>query len=39
MVIYGNLIKPHEQPSLAVALRIDESGSMVREDRMIAAKS
>lgn len=43
-VAYGDLRQfdkknpPHEQPSLAVALRIDESGSMVREDRMIAAK-
>lgn len=43
-VAYGDLRQfdkknpPHEQPSLAVALRIDESGSMVREDRMLAAK-
>ncbi|WP_291292879.1 AAA family ATPase [Enterococcus sp.] len=29
---------PHEQPSLAIALRIDESGSMVREGRMTAAQ-
>lgn len=29
---------PHEQPSLAIALRIDESGSMVREGRIIAAQ-
>lgn len=29
---------PHEQPSLAVALRIDESGSMIRDERIEAAK-
>jgi MoxR-like ATPase len=29
---------PHEQPSLAIALRIDESGSMVREGRITAAQ-
>ncbi|EPA0802875.1 AAA family ATPase [Enterococcus hirae] len=29
---------PHEQPSLAVALRIDESGSMIRDERIKAAK-
>lgn len=29
---------PHEQPSLAVALRIDESGSMIRDGRIEAAK-
>lgn len=29
---------PHEQPSLAVAIRIDESGSMIRDERMMAAK-
>lgn len=29
---------PHEQPSLAIALRIDESGSMVREERITAAQ-
>ncbi|MFS0950960.1 AAA family ATPase [Enterococcus thailandicus] len=28
----------HEQPSLAVAIRLDESGSMIREDRIEAAK-
>lgn len=29
---------PHEQPSLAVAIRVDESGSMIRDDRIEAAK-
>lgn len=29
---------PHEQPSLALALRIDESGSMIREDRILYAQ-
>lgn len=29
---------PHEQLSLAVALRIDESGSMIRDERIEAAK-
>lgn len=29
---------PHEAPSLAIALRVDESGSMVREGRLDAAK-
>ncbi|EOH89778.1 AAA family ATPase [Enterococcus villorum] len=29
---------PHEQPSLSVALRIDESGSMIRDGRIEAAK-
>ncbi|KAF1302518.1 MULTISPECIES: AAA family ATPase [Enterococcus] len=28
---------PHEVPSLALALRIDESGSMIREDRITTA--
>lgn len=30
---------PHEQPSLAVAIRVDESGSMMRNDRIEFAKS
>lgn len=30
---------PHEIPSLAVALRVDESGSMLRDQRMQAAKT
>lgn len=44
-VAYGDLRNfdkknpPHEQPSLAVAVRIDESGSMIRDDRIEAAKS
>lgn len=29
---------PHERPSLAVALRIDESGSMIRDERIEVAK-
>ncbi|HAP8455012.1 TPA: AAA domain-containing protein [Enterococcus faecium] len=43
-VAYGDLRNfdkknpPHEQPSLAVAVRIDESGSMIRDDRIEAAK-
>ena len=43
-VAYGDLRNfdkknpPHEQPSLPVALRIDESGSMIRDDRIEAAK-
>ncbi|MBO1299154.1 MULTISPECIES: AAA family ATPase [unclassified Enterococcus] len=43
-IAYGDLRQfdkknpPHEQPSLAVGLRIDESGSMVRDDRILAAK-
>lgn len=30
--------QPHEQPSLAVAIRVDESGSMVRHQRIEAAR-
>lgn len=43
-VAYGDLRNfdkknpPHEQPSLAVAIRVDESGSMIRDDRIEAAK-
>lgn len=43
-IAYGDLRNfdkknpPHEQPSLAVAIRLDESGSMIREDRIEAAK-
>ncbi|HBM5629827.1 TPA: AAA family ATPase [Enterococcus faecium] len=43
-VAYGDLRNfdkknpPHEQPSLAVAVRIDKSGSMIRDDRIEAAK-
>lgn len=43
-IAYGDLSNfdkknpPHEQPSLAVAIRLDESGSMIREDRIEAAK-
>ncbi|MGQ4831130.1 AAA family ATPase [Enterococcus faecium] len=43
-VAYGDLRNfdkknpPHKQPSLAVAVRIDESGSMIRDDRIEAAK-
>jgi MoxR-like ATPase len=43
-VAYGNYRTfdkknpPQEQPSLTIALRIDESGSMVREDRIKAAQ-
>ncbi|EME8263748.1 AAA family ATPase [Enterococcus faecium] len=43
-VAYGDLRNfdkknpPHEQPSLAVAVRIDESGSMIRDNRIEAAK-
>ncbi|HGF8031029.1 TPA: AAA family ATPase [Enterococcus faecium] len=43
-VAYGDLRNfdkknpPHEQPSLAVAVRIDESGSMIRDDRIEVAK-
>lgn len=43
-VAYGDLRTfdkknpPHEQPSLALAVRIDESGSMIREGRIDAAK-
>lgn len=43
-VAYGDLRNfdkknpPHEQPSLAVAVRIDESGSMIRDGRIEAAK-
>ncbi|WP_165006975.1 MULTISPECIES: AAA family ATPase [unclassified Enterococcus] len=43
-IAYGDLRNfdkknpPHEQPSLAVALRIDESGSMIRDGRIEAAK-
>lgn len=43
-VAYGDLRNfdkknpPHDQPSLAVAIRIDESGSMIRNDRIEAAK-
>lgn len=43
-VVYGDFRNfdkknpPHEQPSLAVAIRIDESGSMIRDDRIEAAK-
>lgn len=29
---------PHEQPSLAVAVRVDESGSMIREGRIEVAR-
>ena len=41
MATFEHLIRknpPHEQPSLAIALRIDESGSMVREGRITAAQ-
>lgn len=43
-VAYGDLRNfdkknpPHEQPSLVVAIRVDESGSMIRDDRIEAAK-
>lgn len=43
-IAYGDLRNfdkknpPHEQPSLAVAIRLDESGSMIREDRIEAEK-
>ena len=43
-VAYGDLRNfdkknpPSEQPSLALAVRVDESGSMVREDRIEKAK-
>jgi MoxR-like ATPase len=43
-VAYGDLRTfdkknpPHEQPSLALAVRIDESGSMIRDGRIDAAK-
>ncbi len=43
-VAYGDLRNfdkknpPHERPSLAVAIRIDESGSMIRDERIEAAK-
>lgn len=35
---FENKAQPHEQPSLAVAIRVDESGSMVRDDRIDAAR-
>ena len=41
MATFEHLIRKillHEQPSLAIALRIDESGSMVREGRITAAQ-
>ncbi|MGO2892396.1 MAG: AAA family ATPase [Enterococcus devriesei] len=43
-VAYGDLRNfdkknpPNEQPSLALAVRVDESGSMLRDDRMETAK-
>ncbi|MDT2702245.1 AAA family ATPase [Enterococcus dongliensis] len=43
-VAYGDLRNfdkknpPNDQPSLALAVRVDESGSMLRDDRMTTAK-
>lgn len=35
---FENKQQPNEQPSLAVAVRVDESGSMLRDDRIAAAR-
>ncbi|MFV0559368.1 MAG: AAA family ATPase [Enterococcus sp.] len=35
---FDKKLPPHEQPSLAIGVRIDESGSMIRDGRIEAAK-